>query len=212
MEFGPKLSASLVNGYVHVDRISWDAYNESVDLVEQVERYKRRFGYYPEVVITDQIYGTRENRKYLKERGIRYSGRPLGRPPAENEAHAAETRAEKKRRKQEARLRAWMEGCFGVGKSSYGLDSVKTRTKITSETYIVAAFFAMNLVRGLKALLFARIYSVLRRLWAPYREFIGPGGWIMHPGTGTWPETAGRGSGCPPESQYKGETFSADPN
>jgi len=80
VEFGAKLSASVVDGNVYLDRIGWEAYNENVDLPFQVESYRNRFGFYPEVVITDKIYGNRNNRAYLKERNIRYSGVPLGRP------------------------------------------------------------------------------------------------------------------------------------
>ncbi|MFQ6611060.1 MAG: hypothetical protein ACE5D7_09730 [Fidelibacterota bacterium] len=46
-EFGAKISASVVDGKFYLDRLSWDAYNESTDLIESVERYKERFGYYP---------------------------------------------------------------------------------------------------------------------------------------------------------------------
>jgi transposase, IS5 family len=42
VEFGAKLSASCVNGYVFLDRISWDNFNESGDLKTQVESFKRR--------------------------------------------------------------------------------------------------------------------------------------------------------------------------
>ena len=44
VEFGAKISVSLVNGFSFVDRISWDAYNESGDLQSQIERYRQRFG------------------------------------------------------------------------------------------------------------------------------------------------------------------------
>ena len=37
VEFGAKISVSLVDGVSVVDRISWDAYNESVDLVPQID-------------------------------------------------------------------------------------------------------------------------------------------------------------------------------
>ncbi|MDA0739779.1 MAG: IS5/IS1182 family transposase, partial [Nitrospirae bacterium] len=43
VEFGAKISVSLVDGVSVVDRISWDAYNESVDLVPQIDAYRRRF-------------------------------------------------------------------------------------------------------------------------------------------------------------------------
>ena len=80
VEFGAKISVSVVDGVSFVDRISWDAYNESVDLVEQIEAYHRRFGHDPASVHVDQIYRTRENRRYCASRGIRLSGPPLGRP------------------------------------------------------------------------------------------------------------------------------------
>ncbi|HBR93383.1 MAG TPA: hypothetical protein DEA90_04380 [Opitutae bacterium] len=46
----------------------------------QIETYKKRFGYYPLSVHADTIYRTRASRKYCKERNIRLSGKPLGRP------------------------------------------------------------------------------------------------------------------------------------
>jgi len=81
VEFGAKLSVSLVEGYAYLDHLSWDAFNESGDLICQVENYKQRFGFYPASVHVDKIFGTRDNRQYLKDHGIRFSGKPLGRPP-----------------------------------------------------------------------------------------------------------------------------------
>ena len=75
-EFGSKLSCSLVDKYVYLDHLDWNAFNESQDLIAQVERYRDRFGFYPESVLVDQIYGTRENRQKLKELGIRFCGKP----------------------------------------------------------------------------------------------------------------------------------------
>lgn len=65
---------SLVGGYTFVDRLSWENYNESGDLIGQIETYKQRFGMYLESVHVDQIYRTRENRAYNKNKGIRLSG------------------------------------------------------------------------------------------------------------------------------------------
>ncbi len=39
-EFGAKLSASSFEGYVFLDRISWDNFNESGDLIAQIEAFK----------------------------------------------------------------------------------------------------------------------------------------------------------------------------
>ncbi len=81
VEFGAKLSLSLVDGWAFLDNLKWDAYHEGNDLPTSVERYVERNGVYPEAVLADQIYLTRENRKYCKKRGIRLSGPKLGRPP-----------------------------------------------------------------------------------------------------------------------------------
>lgn len=79
-EFGAKLSVSCVEGYVLLEKISWESYNESGDFISQVESYKELTGVYPESVHADKIYRTRVNRTWCKERGIRLSGLPLGRP------------------------------------------------------------------------------------------------------------------------------------
>ena len=86
--FGAKISVSMVDGVSFVDHISWAAYNESVDLVQQIEAYRRRFGHDPASVHVDQIYRTRENRRYCARRGIRLTGAPLGCPRTSTEATA----------------------------------------------------------------------------------------------------------------------------
>jgi len=80
VEFGSKINMSLDNGFARIDRLSWDAFNECTDLKEQVETYKNIHGYYPALVQADKIYFTRENRKWLDEKNIRYTATPLGRP------------------------------------------------------------------------------------------------------------------------------------
>ncbi len=47
-EFGAKISASEVDGMSRVEHISWDNFNESVDLKLQAKIYKTTFGHYPE--------------------------------------------------------------------------------------------------------------------------------------------------------------------
>ena len=59
-EFGAKVSIAMVNGYAEVTRLSWEAYNESTDLIPGLEKYRARFGYYPERVLADKIYRTRD--------------------------------------------------------------------------------------------------------------------------------------------------------
>ena len=113
VEFGAKISAAVVDGFGFVDRINWEAYNESGDLKAQVEQYRKRFGFYPESVHADKIYRTRENRQYCKANGIRLSGQPLGRPKIPTIANAEELKREKKQMYQDEIDRIAIEGKFG---------------------------------------------------------------------------------------------------
>ena len=56
LEFGAKLSASCFEGYVFLDRISWDNFNESGDLKAQIEAFKSYTEYYPESIHADRIF------------------------------------------------------------------------------------------------------------------------------------------------------------
>ncbi|EAM50482.1 hypothetical protein CwatDRAFT_4041, partial [Crocosphaera watsonii WH 8501] len=47
IEFGAKLSVSCVDNYVFLDKISWENFNESCHLKEQVEKYKERLAIIP---------------------------------------------------------------------------------------------------------------------------------------------------------------------
>lgn len=166
VEFGSKLSVSLVNGYAFLDYLSWDSFNESTHLQSQVERYKERFGFYPKSVIADKIYGSRENREYLKTHSIEYSGRPLGRPAILTKA---EMRLERKKRKQEQGIRNGIEGKFGEGKRRYSLDRVKAKTRITSESWVASVFFVMNLAAWLRrdlVLSLFRLLEIVKERWS----------------------------------------------
>jgi hypothetical protein len=156
VEFGAKLGVSIQNGYARINTLSWEAYNEGTDLKKQVEAYKKLNGCYPEVVITDKIYGTRENRQWLKELGIRYSGKPLGRPSTKSH-----TQYYKRKQKIEQGIRNQVEGKFGQGKNGYNLNKVRARSAKTSESWIAAIFFVMNLIKFSKELLFAFLKEVL---------------------------------------------------
>jgi transposase, IS5 family len=156
VEFGAKISVSLVEGVARVDNLSWDAFNEGQDLEAQVENYKSRYGCYPEVVLADGIYGTRENRKFLKAKGIRFGGKPLGRPKIQTELNAEEIKKARAQRKQDARERIPIEGKFGQGKNGYRLNYIRARTVKTSEAWIRSIFMVMNL------LFLSRIFHVWR--------------------------------------------------
>jgi len=145
-EFGSKISVSMVDGLAFVDRIGWNAFNESQDLKQQVEAYRRRFGYYPEVVLADQLYGSRENRKYLKKKNIRYGGKALGRPPKQSEENAERIRQLKQQRRLDSRERIPIEGKFGQGKNGYRLNYIRAKLQKTSEAWVSCIFLVMNLM------------------------------------------------------------------
>ena len=146
VEFGSKLSVSLVDGIALVDHFGWDAFNESTDLIAQIESYKRRYGHFPEVVLADGIYGTRVNRNYMKERCIRFGGKPLGRPRKRTVENAEQIKQEKIQRKQDALERIPIEGKFGQGKNGYRLNYIRARTLRTAESWINSIFLVMNLM------------------------------------------------------------------
>jgi len=155
VEFGAKVSVSLIDGISFVDRISWDAYNESEDLKTQIEGYHKRFGHYPESVHADKIYLTRDNRRYCKDKGIRLSGPALGRPKKRTDENSAELAAQKKLLRQDEIDRIAIEGKFGQGKRCFGLSRIMAKLAATSETMIMLTFMVMNLEKMLaKALYF----------------------------------------------------------
>lgn len=164
VEFGGKISASIYANFVFLDHLSWDNFNESQDLKKQVEKYQEYMGYYPESIHVDQIYRTRANRSYCKEKGIRMSGKPLGRPPKNI------SKEQKKQAREDEIIRNTIEGKFGVGKRRYGLNRIMTKLSQTSETVISMSFLVMNisyLYRQALSIfwcLFSKITSFLRLL------------------------------------------------
>ncbi|NES79431.1 MAG: transposase [Okeania sp. SIO1H6] len=138
-EFGSKLSASCIDGYVFLHRISWDNYNESGDLKSQVEEFKNYRGHYRESVDADKIYRSRENRKFCKEKGIRISGPPLGRPAKNID------KEQKKQANLDERLGNHIEGKFGQAKRGFSLGKVMAKLPETSMTAIAITFLVINL-------------------------------------------------------------------
>ncbi|MGM0432733.1 MAG: IS5 family transposase [Spirochaetota bacterium] len=143
VEFGAKLTISVVDGYVYQEKLSWDAYHEGKDLTEHVEGYKKRFGYYPEAVLADKIYQNRENRAFCKEHGIRMSGPALGRPSKDKSRY----NEQKKQQRQDEIDRIPVEGKFGNAKRRYSLGRIMAKRRDASETTIGLILVLMNLER-----------------------------------------------------------------
>ena len=160
VEFGAKLSVSCFDNYVFLDHLSWDNFNESGDLKAQIEEYKNYTGYYPSSVHVDKIYRTKENRAWCKEKGIRISGPPLGRPPKNV------SKSTKKQAVEDERVRNAIEGKFGQAKRRYSLDCIMAKLAETAETSIAIIFLVINLSTLLRQVycLFMSLFLVQSKL------------------------------------------------
>ena len=167
-EFGAKISVSIVNGYTFLDRFSFDAYNEgeSSEFERVVEKYRQRFGHYPERILADKIYRSKSNRSYCKEHGIRMSGPKLGRPGKD---HAADIRQEL----QEIGERNVVECKIGNGKRKLGLSLIMAKLQITAGSMIGMDIFILNmekLMRQEASLLYAFFEICIIRPFAGRRQ------------------------------------------
>lgn len=153
VEFGPKLDVSIDSeGYGRVEKVSFDAYNESGNLVAAVERYRERTGRYPERVLADKIYRTKENRAYCLEHGIRLSGPKLGRP-------SRDAGTDKKQEHQDNTDRIEVERFFSRSKRCFGMGLIVTKLETTQLTSVALSVFVSNLFR-IQRRIFAVIFSI----------------------------------------------------
>ncbi len=161
VEFGSKINISLVNGMTFLDDLSWDAFNEGTRLKNSVEKYKERLGYYPKEVLADKIYCNRENRAYLKEKGITLRAKPLGRPSKQalsNQVSPGE--------------RNPVEGKFGQAKTAYGLDRIKARLSNTSESWVASIILVLNLVHLAEVALLWRLLKKLKLVFQQTKQVL----------------------------------------
>lgn len=141
-EFGAKLSIAVVNGIAFVDTLSFNSYNEGEhnEFKNAVEKYRERFGMYPQRILADKIYRNRKNSQWCKEKGIRMSGPKLGRP---GKHHEEDLRTELR----EVGERNLVESKFGIMKRKYGLNLIKAKLEETTKSDIVMNVFVMNVER-----------------------------------------------------------------
>lgn len=158
-EFGAKIHLSMIDGVAFLDVLSWDAFNEGTHLRSCVESYKSSYGYYPEKVLVDKIYANRENRKWLKQEGIKISAKPLGRPSAK--AVANHIRPGERNR---------IEGKFGQAKVAYGMNRIRARLQQTSESWIASIVLVLNLVNMARLAPYVQYFETFstpaRAFWA----------------------------------------------
>lgn len=150
VEFGAKLDLSIdENGIARLERLSFDAYNESDVFITAVENYKSRTGHYPERVLVDQIYRNRTNRAFCSEHGIRISGPALGRPKKDN-------KVDKKQEYIDNNDRIEVERAFSLAKRRYSLGLITAKLDTTTKSSIALSIIAMN-VNRLTVVSFAQI-------------------------------------------------------
>ena len=153
VEFGAKLDISIDSaGYARIEKTSFDAYNESASLKEAVEHFKERTGHYPERVLADQIYRTRENRSFCKEKGIRLSGPKLGR------SNPTTAKTDKKLEYQDNTDRIAVEREFSREKRCYGMGRIVTKLEETQLTSIALSVFVANLFKIQQRILYTLFY------------------------------------------------------
>ena len=152
VEFGAKLDISIVNGFAKIEKLSFDAYNESEVLQIAVNNYHEKYGCYPQKVLADKIYRNRDNLSFCKLHGIRLSGPSLGRPKKDAEV-------DKKEEYRDNCDRVEVERAFSLAKRSYGLGLIRTRLEETTKHAIALSILAMNLN---KVSLCQILYSVLK--------------------------------------------------
>ena len=141
VEFGAKYDVSIdEKGHARMEKLSFDPYNEGGVLTDAVERYKTRTGHYPTKVLVDQIYRTRTNREFCKQRGIRMSGPRLGRPPKEKQKPTKEEY-------QDNVDRIEVERFFSLDKHCYGAGLIMTKLPETTLSSITMSVLVGNLFR-----------------------------------------------------------------
>ena len=162
VEFGAKLDLSVdENGMCRIEKLSFDAYNESAVLKTAIANYKERTGHYPERVLVDQIYRNRDNLSFCSSLGIRLSGKKLGRPKKD-----ADSKADKKIAYQDNTDRIEVERKFSLAKRKFDLGLLLMKREDTTKASIVLSIIAMNIDRLAAMLL--RLIQFLLNFGLPY--------------------------------------------
>ena len=147
VEFGQKISLSVVDGFTFIEEQGWNNFAEGVTLIASAERYRERHGFYPEAILADKTYRNRGNIDFCKKHGIRLSGPRLGRPKR------SEIEADRDQAYRDSCERNMVEGRIGVDKRRYGLDLIYSRLTNTGELEAAMNVLCMNVAHVLRVLL-----------------------------------------------------------
>jgi len=146
VEFGAKLDISVSDGWTRLEVLSFDAYNEALNLKDMVERYRARTGRYPSRILADKIYRNRDNLAFCKLHHIRLSGPALGRPKKDGIR-------DKKRDYRDECERVEVERRFSLAKRKCGMGLIVTKLEETISHSIAMSVIMLNLRKIQHALL-----------------------------------------------------------
>lgn len=128
-EFGPKIDVSIQDGILEIERVDFNAFNESTDFQKAIERYNEQHGHYPDDVLADKLYRNRANIAFAKERGITILGPKLGRQP--KTVDEDQRRADNAAARDAENRRGQIERSFAFIKQKCSLGLVRAKTKDT---------------------------------------------------------------------------------
>ena len=155
-ELGAKIGASIVEGYTFIYHHSWDAYNESQDLLLQIQLFKERFGCLLATILADKIYLNKANRDILVDFEILSYCKPLGRPPKTPPSEEMKSRMAKAIGKRNE-----IECSFGTGKRIYRANDIRAKLPDTARCWTGMCYFVKNVMKFLRELCLA-LTEILR--------------------------------------------------
>jgi hypothetical protein len=159
VEFGQKISLSIVDGFTFIENQSWDNFAEGNTLQDSAEKFRERHGVYPEAILADKTYRNRDNISFCKEHDIRLSGPRLGRPKA------SEIESDKEQAYTDSCNRNIVEGRIGINKRRYGLNLIFARLEQTGEVEAAINVLCMNVTLMLRVLLRLLLRRFMLTFW-----------------------------------------------
>ena len=141
VEFGAKVNKLQIDGINFIQRISFDAFNEGVELENTVYKAQQLTKVKVKTLGADAIYASNKNRNFVSNNFIKTDFRPKGKKPKDY-------KQKQKARAVISKERATrLEGSFGKDKEHYHLKKVKAKTPSTEKLWI---FFGIHVANALE--------------------------------------------------------------
>lgn len=134
VEFGAKVNKLMVDGIGFIEKISFDAFNESTCFTNAIYLQRKLFGKCSHQS-ADAIYATNKNRKYASSQKIQTNFIPKGKQNLQYKSQADQMRVILNKYRSTV-----LEGSFGNEKNHYLLNRIKAKNKQTETCWI---FFGM---------------------------------------------------------------------